>query len=402
MVSGLKRPIEFPLPRVLWSLLFGNFVIGTGVTVVLGTLSDLGQSLHVSVATAGQLISAGALLICLSAPLFAALVAGWDRRRLLALSMLWYGVLHALCAVMPDFASLLPVRVLTMISPAIFTPQAAACVGLLVPEQQRGRAITFIFLGWSVSSVIGMPLGALLGGLWGWRSAFLLVAVLGLISAVWVWRAMPSGIKPPALSRAAWYATLQSPALMMCLLVTGLYSAGQFVLFTYFAPYYKATLNITPVQLSLLLAWFGVFGLMGNVWMSRYIDRLGASRMVMTGVASMALSLAIWPWGTTLLLAGLVSVPWALGCFASNSAQQARLVGLAPALASGSIALNTSAMYAGQAVGAASGGLLITQGLMSQLHWAGLAGLLLAMGLSWWATRLAAQAQGHVAKGKIH
>lgn len=402
MVSGLKRPLELPLPRVLWSLLFGNFVIGTGVTVVLGTLSDLSQSLHVSVATAGQLISAGALLICLSAPLFAALVAGWDRRRLLALSMLWYGVLHALCAVMPDFASLLPVRVLTMISPAIFTPQAAACVGLLVPEQQRGRAITFVFLGWSVSSVIGMPLGALLGGLWGWRSAFSLVAVLGLISAVWVWRAMPSGIKPPALSRAAWYATLQSPALMLCIVVTVLSSAGQFVLFAYFAPYYKATLNITPVQLSLLLSWFGVFGLMGNVWMSRYIDRLGASRMVMTGVASMALSLAIWPWGTTLLLAGLVSVPWALGCFASNSAQQARLVGLAPALASGSIALNTSAMYAGQAVGAASGGLLITQGLMSQLHWAGLAGLLLAMGLSWWATRLAAQAQRRVAKGKIH
>lgn len=383
-----SQTAELPLPKVLWSLLFGNFVIGTGVMVVPGTLSDISHSLQVSVATAGQLISAGALLICLSAPLFAAVVAGWDRRRLLALSMLWYGVLHALCAAMPDFASLLPVRVLTMISPAIFTPQAAACVGLLVPEQQRGRAITFVFLGWSVASVVGMPLGALLGGLWGWRSAFLLVAVLGLISAAWVWRVMPNGVKPPALSRAAWRATLQSPALMMCILVTVLYSAGQFVLFAYFSPYYKAVLNITPVQLSLLFAWFGAFGLLGNVWMSRNIDRLGASRMVMTGVASMALSLAIWPLGATLLLAGLVSVPWALGCFASNSAQQARLVGLAPALASGSIALNTSAMYAGQAVGAASGGWFIAQGHMFDLHWVGLAGLLLAMGMSWWATQL--------------
>lgn len=382
---------ELPLPRVLWSLLFGNFVIGTGVMVVPGTLSDISHSLQVSVATAGQLVSAGALLICLCAPLFAALVAGWDRRRLLALSMLWYSALHGLCALMPDFASLLPVRVLTMISPAIFTPQAAACVGLLVPEQQRGRAITFVFLGWSVSSVVGMPLGALLGGLWGWRSAFLLVAVLGLISAAWVWRVMPNGVKPPALSRSAWRATLQSPALMMCIVVTVLYSAGQFVLFAYFAPYYKAALNITPIQLSLLLAWFGAFGLLGNVWMSRHIDRLGASRMVMTGVASMALSLAIWPLGTTLLLAGLVSVPWALGCFASNSAQQARLVGLAPALASGSIALNTSAMYAGQAVGAASGGWFIAQGHMFDLHWVGFAGLLLAMAMSWWATQLTRQ-----------
>ena len=388
MTNTSPQTAELPLPKVLWSLLFGNFVIGTGVMVVPGTLSDISHSLQISVATAGQLISAGALLICLSAPLFAALVAGWDRRRLLALSMLWYGALHGLCALMPDFASLLPVRVLTMISPAIFTPQAAACVGLLVPEQQRGRAITFVFLGWSVASVVGMPLGALLGGLWGWRSAFWLVAVLGLMSAVWVWRVMPNAVKPPALSRAAWRATLQSPALMMCILVTVLYSAGQFVLFAYFAPYYKAALSITPIQLSLLFMWFGAFGLLGNVWMSRHIDRLGASRMVMIGVASMALSLAIWPLGTTLLLAGLVSVPWGLGCFASNSAQQARLVSLAPALASGSIALNTSAMYAGQAAGAASGGWFIAQGHMYNLHWVGLAGLLLAMAMSWWATQL--------------
>jgi predicted MFS family arabinose efflux permease len=81
---------------------------------------------------AGQLISAGALLMCLGAPLFAAIVAGWDRRRLLALSMLWFGALHLACTLMPTFATLLPMRVLAVISPAIFTPQAAACVGLLV------------------------------------------------------------------------------------------------------------------------------------------------------------------------------------------------------------------------------------------------------------------------------
>jgi predicted MFS family arabinose efflux permease len=68
------------MPGVLWALLFGNFVIGTGVMVVPGTLNEISTSLQVSVATAGQLISAGALLMCLGAPLCAAVVAGWDRR----------------------------------------------------------------------------------------------------------------------------------------------------------------------------------------------------------------------------------------------------------------------------------------------------------------------------------
>jgi predicted MFS family arabinose efflux permease len=384
-----QNVVQQPLPKVLWALLFGNFVIGTGVMVVPGTLNVISQSMNVSVAVTGQLISAGALLMCIGAPLFASVVAGWDRRRLLALSMLWYAIFHAICAVMPDFASLLVVRVVTMISPAIFTPQAAACIGLLVPEQQRGRAITFVFLGWSVASVVGMPLGAYLGGTLGWRSAFGLVAVLSIISAAWVWRAMPNGVKPPALSRAAWAATLQSPALMTCVLVTTLYAAGQFVIFAYLAPYYKATLNISAFELSALFMWFGIFGLLGNMWMSRHVDRLGAPRMVWMGLCGMILSLLIWPLGTTLLLAAMVMLPWALGGFATNSAQQARLVGLAPALASGSVSLNTSAMYAGQALGAALGGLLISAGQMNDLHWYGLVGLLLALIASQWATHLA-------------
>ncbi|MCE3272479.1 MAG: transporter [Ramlibacter sp.] len=385
-------PSSKPMPAVLWPLLFGNFVIGTGVMTVPGTLNEISGSLDVSVATAGQLISAGAVLMCVGAPLCAALVAGWDRRRLLALAMAWYALLHLACALAPDFAWLLPLRVLALISPAIFTPQAASCVGLLVPPDMRGRAITFIFVGWSVASVLGMPLAAFVGGTLGWRAAFAVVALLSVASAAWVWRSMPDGVKPPALSKAAWSETFRSPALMTCVSVTVLFAAGQFVLFSYFAPYFKTKLAITPGALSLFFMWFGAFGLLGNMLMSRHIDRIGAPRSVMIGVGLMAASMAAFPLGTTLWLAALVCVPWALGCFSSNSAQQARLVGIAPPLAAASVALNSSAMYAGQAIGAASGGWLISRGGMDWLHWAGLAGLLASMAASALATHYARRA----------
>ncbi len=381
------------LPAVLWPLLFGNLVIGTGVMVVPGTLNEISASLQVPTATAGLLISAAAVVMCLGAPLFAALVAGWDRRRLLAACMVWYGALHLVSATMPSFGALLPVRMLAVISPAIFTPQAAACVGLLVPAALHGRAITFVFLGWSVASVLGLPLASLIGGTLGWRAAFAAVGLLSLLSAVWVWKAMPDGVKPPALSRSAWSQTLRSGPLMLCVLVTVLYSAGQFVLFSYFAPYFKISHSASPLDLSLFFAWFGLFGFLGNMWMSRHIDRLGASRSVNLGIASMALSLALWPLGMNLVLAGMVAIPWALGCFASNSAQQARLAGIAPTLASASIALNSSAMYAGQAIGAASGAWLIADDKMQSLNWYGLGGLLLALAASIAATRLIRRSQ---------
>lgn len=381
-----QAPASAPLPRSLWALMLGNFVIGTGVMAVPGTLNDISTSLQVSIPQAGQLITAAAILMGVGAPVFASLVAGWDRRRLLTLSLLWYAVFMAISALAPSYGVLLPLRVLAVIPPAIFTPQAAACVGLLVPEQQRGKAITFVFLGWSVASVLGMPLSAWIGGVLGWRWAFGLVAASALASAAWVWRAMPDGIRPATLSRLAWGQTLGSPALMLAVSVTLLSAFGQFTLFSYFAPYHQQVLGLSATALSLLFLWFGAFGLAGNVLVSRRIDRLGAPRAVFITLGGMALSLLVWPLGTSaVVLQMLVLVPWALGCFSANSAQQARLVHMAPALAPATVALNTSAIYGGQALGAALGGALIAHGQMLRLHGYGLVLMLAAMAVSVWA-----------------
>lgn len=378
-----RRPDTAALPRSLWALMVGNFVIGTGVMAVPGTLNDISASLHVSIPQAGLLITAAAIVMGVGAPLFATLVAGWDRRRLLTLSLLWYALFMGISALAPSYGWLLPLRVLAVIPPAIFTPQAAACIGLLVPDAQRGKAITFVFLGWSVASVLGMPLSAWIGGLFGWRWAFGLVAVLALVVSGWVWRAMPDGVRPAALSRQAWAQALGSPVLMMAVGVTLLSSFGQFTLFSYFAPYHQQVLGLSAGQLALLFLWFGAFGLTGNVLVSRRIDRLGPPRAVFITLGGMALSLLIWPLGAQALwLQALVLVPWALGCFSANSAQQARLVHMAPALAPATVALNTSAIYGGQALGSALGGALIAQSLMERLHWFGLVLMLAAMALS--------------------
>ncbi|MET3494848.1 MFS transporter [Variovorax boronicumulans] len=366
----------------LWALLAGNFVIGTGVMVVPGTLNEISASLSVTVATAGQLITAAAVVMCLGAPLLAAVVAGWDRRLLLALTLLWYAAGHALAAWMPSFGALLPVRMLTVIAPAIFTPQAAACAGMLVPPEHRGRAVTFVFLGWSMASVLGLPIGAMIGGHLGWRMAFMAVAALSIVSAASIWLTLPTGIRPAALTAAAWSRVLRSPVLMGIVSVTALQGAGQFVLFSYFGPILKQSFGADPTTLSLMWALFGAFGLMGNMVVSRYIDRIGAGRMVLLTTVLIALSLFLWPFASTIAWLAVVLVPWGLGCFATNSAQQARLVGLAPALASGSVALNSSGIYIGQAVGAGLGGWLLANDAAPWMSRVGLALLLVAIGLS--------------------
>ncbi|MEN9842721.1 MAG: hypothetical protein RLZZ612_550 [Pseudomonadota bacterium] len=382
--AHLKR---LALRRALWALLMGNFVVGTGVMVVPGTLNDLSQSLGVSITQAGLLITAGAILMGIGAPVFASVVAGWDRRRLLSAALVWYGMGLLACAMAADYSILLPLRVLTMVSPAIFTPQAAASVGLMVKPEQRGQAVTFVFLGWSVASVLGMPLSAWIGGLWGWRWAFAGVGLLALLCAAWVWRVMPNGVRPVALSRQAWKQAVQHLPLMLTVGVTLLSAFGQFALFSYFSPYFKQVLAADANTLSLLFLWFGAFGLAGNMLISRHIDRLGADHAVALTLGLIALSLLLWPYFSSVWTAALVLVPWALGCFAANSAQQARLVQLSPALAPATVALNTSAMYGGQALGSALGGWLIAQGHLLQLHKLGFTLVLAAIAMSFWAAQ---------------
>jgi len=375
----LKQPA---LPVALWALLAGNFVIGTGVMVVPGTLNELSSSLQVSAATAGQLITAAAAVMCVGAPLLAAVVAGWDRRVLLTCTLLWYACGHLVAALMPTFGALLPVRMLTVIAPAIFTAQAAACAGLLVPSEQRGRAVTFVFLGWSMASVLGLPLGALIGGHFGWRTAFAAITLLSLVSAGWIWLKMPSGVRPAALSRDAWGRVFKSPLLMGVVCVTALQGSGQFVLFSYFAPILKERLGADATQLGLIWAWFGACGVVGNMLVSRYVDRLGASRMVLLTTALIALSLLLWPLGVSLAWLAVLITPWGLGCFATNSAQQARLVSMSPELAPGSVALNSSGIYIGQAIGAGVGGWLLANGAIGWMNWVGFATVLAAVAVS--------------------
>ena len=381
------------LARARHALMAGNFAIGCGVMVVAGSLNDLVTSLGVSVAVGGQLISVAAVCMALGAPLLAAALSRWDRRSLLALAMAWYTLWHAVCALMPSYATLLPPRTLAVLGAAGFTPQAAAAVTALAPPAERGRAIAFIFLGWSVSSVVGLPLMAWVAETLGWRWAFALVALLSAVTGVWVWRALPAGIRTQALSRHDWKLALTHPLLIGVVAVTALSAAGQFTVFSYFAPYYRQVLGASPAQVSLLFLWFGAFGLAGNMLVGRGIDRLGAARFATWMVAAMALSLALWPLAVGVASMALVLVPWALGCFSANSAQQARLGASAPGLAGASMALNTSAIYVGQAAGSAGGGAWLATVGFAGLNGIALAWMLLAVGLSVWLGRRAATGQ---------
>ncbi len=383
---------ERTVARSRWALLGGNFAIACGVMAPSGVMNDLVDSLHVTAALAGQLITIGAILLALGAPLLAARVAGSDRRRLLTLWLLWYAVGHALASLAPDFTTLAIVRTVTLLGAAVFTPQAGAAIAVMTRPEARGHAITFVFLGWAVASVLGLPMHAYVAETFGWRVALGIVAGMSALAAAWVWYALPNGVRPAPLSGAQWRTVFTDRVLMAVVLVTALAGAAQFTLFSYMAPYMRQVLASTPAQIAAVFGVFGVVGLTASVIVSRVIDRFGAARMVALLLVLMAVSFALWPFAHHVVWLALAIVPWSVGCFAAQSAQHARLTSMAPALAPASMALNSAAIYVGQAIGAVTGGAMLAIAGFSLLSWAALTWMVLAIALSQWAAARQASA----------
>ena len=157
--------------------------------------------------------------------------------------------------------------------------------------------------------------------------------------------------------------------IVLLLLITTLQMSGQFVVFTFMGPLLTKLTDASADAVALVFGLYGIFGFIGIAIATRIVDSWGAYK---TSVLSTSLVLAgITGWalgaGNFTIMAAAVAV-WGLGFASTNSMQQVRLVGAAPALGAASVSLNTSALYIGQAIGSAAGGVLFARDL---LHGAG-------------------------------
>ena len=337
-------------------LCFGNFIIGTGTLIVPGMLPALARGLGVNVPVAAQLITAFAFTVCVTAPPLAALTSRFDRRALLVAVQLLFAAGHLASAFATNLHELLVLRVLSSVGAALFTAQAASTAALLVPTERRGGAIAFVFVGWSIASVVGMPLGAYVSETVGWPAGFVIVGLGALVAAAALRITIPRGLKIAPIGRAMWASLFGSRKLMLAVAVTAIQAAAQFTVLSFLVPSFKTLFNASPETISILLVAFGVTGVAGNIIGARMVDRIGAAQVTLLGLISMLASHVLWLFvpGSWLLLFVFLLL-WGVGCFSTNSAQQARLVMLSPPHAPVSVAMNSSAMYFGQAVGTAAG-----------------------------------------------
>lgn len=362
------------------ALMLGNIATGCSILAPAGMLIELAADLDITVHTAGLLVTFGAIILCIGSPLTAWLTSRIERRALLAFTLAVLALGNIASAFAPDYAALLAIRLVTLAVGALYTPQAAGTAALIVPAEKRGGTIAYVFLGWSLAAAVGLPLITFLTSHYGWRAAYggiSIIAVASLLSLLW---RLPKGLVGTPVDLKTWTGLARNPVIVTLLGITTLLTSGQFAVFTYMGPLLSKLTHVGPDAVGLVFGIYGVCGFIGLVIISNIVDSWGPLKasvlsvgLVLAGVAGWALSAGFYS-----LTAAAVAI-WGLGFASSNSMQQVRLVAAAPPLASASVALNTSFLYVGQAIGSAIGGLLYAHERLYGVGYAGAAFVALAL-----------------------
>ena len=362
------------LNSLLW-LTLGAFAIGTEGFMIAGLLPALARDLNVGLPAAGQLVTAFSLAYAIGAPVMAVLTAHLERRRLLAFAMAGFSIANLLAAVAPGYAGLLAARLLLALSAASFMPAASGYAAALGGPERRGRALSMVTNGLTLAIIAGVPLGVLIGQGFGWRATFLGVAVLASLSLLGIIVRLPS--QPPGITASLGerLALTKRPDMLAVLATTVLTVASTFTVYTYLGVFLADVAGIGPRGLALVLLGFGLASAVGARLGGTMADRWGARHTVIVGCGLTLLAYLILSLGAALgparaMLALLPAILlWGLASWGLITAQQVRLVALAPGLAAVSLSLNSSAIYLGSATGAAVGALVIADVGMGRLGW---------------------------------
>lgn len=347
----------------LLALAFGAFGIGVTEFSPMGMLPIIANDLAVSIPTAGMLISAYAFGVLIGAPFMTLVFANMSRRNLLLLSMAIFTVGNLISAMADSYNMLLFGRIVTSFNHGAFFGVGAIVAMSIVPVEKRAGAVAAMFSGLTIATIGGVPLAAYIGELIGWRPAFYVMAVIGVITMIALRLSLPPLVNEQKANVRDELRVLSKGPVLAALLLTVVSSSAMFTVFTYIVPILQDETLASTVFVTSMLVLYGVGLAVGNYLGGRYADR-SLDRTLIVSLMSVIVLLLIF---TVAISSKLVVVPliflWGIASFAlvpplqSLVVQEARE---APNLAS---AMNIGAFNLGNALGAMLGAGVINAGL---------------------------------------
>lgn len=357
--------------RAELAMALGGFGIGTGEFVIMGLLPDIANAASVSVPSAGYAISAYALGVVVGAPIIAVLAARCRRHVLLTILMAWFAMGNLASALATGLPALVGARFLAGLPHGAYFGIASLVAASLVAPERRAQAVGRMMLGLTGATVAGVPLATGLGQWLGWRAAFVLVALIGVLASGSILAFVPRRPADRQASPLRELGALRRPQVLLTLGIGSVGLGGLFCVFSYITPTMTQVAGLSERLMPAVLAVFGVGMVSGNLLGARLADRallrtIGGvliwNIVVMGAFTFTAVNPFLALINVLLIGHGVALVP----------ALQIRLMDVAEDAQTLAASLNHSAFNIANALGAWLGGLAIHAGLgWSSTGWVG-------------------------------
>ncbi|OMI24531.1 MFS transporter [Bacillus haynesii] len=344
----------------LYLLGLGAFLTGTAELVVAGILNIIANDLNISIALAGQLITAYSLAFAIGTPILVSLTSRMERKKLIIISLIVFIIGSLISYISSGYFILMVSRIILGLSAGVYQVVALSSAAKLVPAEKVGSAIGIIALGFGSAIALGVPIGVAISNLWSWPVIFIILGVFSLLILLGLIRLLPKiegDARVPFLKQ---FSVLSNPIIVSGFLATLFMTTSNSIMLTYITPFLQNILHLTPSKISWMMLVFGVCSVIGSRYGGAGVDKWGTTKIISFSLLISSISLAFLPLLSTLMVIGLLLLSiWMFSIFVTGTAIQTYFIQEAPRSTNLVLSLNTSFVHLGTAVGAAAGGLIV-------------------------------------------
>lgn len=353
--------------KKIWILTLGMFALGMDTYIVAGLLPDMGKSFNKSSSEIGQGVTVFTLFFALSAPIFSTILARYYVKNILLLALLTFGLANLITMLSPNYSIYILSRCLAGLGAGLFSPMAVSSGGHLVSQKNKGKALAFIVGGMSVGTVIGVPLGLQLANLINWRFAIGVIVIVSIVAFISIYFLLPNFKMPAAPSLKDRFSLFIDPHVLRVVSVTVCAAIASLGLYTYLSQVISEAFS--SHYITLFLTTWGIGGLLGSFGVGLVIDKFKNTQTLMLIIlVILSISIVLIPTLIKIPILGFIPfILWGAMGWATQAPQQHILLKRHSEHGSASVALNSSLNYLGSAIGAALGGLLLSQGVSTSI-----------------------------------
>lgn len=269
------------------------FMLGCNEFMVVGVLSDIARSYHVPLSTVGFLVTAFAGVYAISTPIITTLTSNWNRYKLLMLLMTVFFIGNTLTAMAPTLGWLLFARIITAAVAGTIISLINLLVSIITPMDKRPMVLAWVGAGFSIASVIGVPLGTTIATLLSWHDSFWIISGLTLIVfalLAWLTPRNTPQVKGSILEQLA---LLKNHRVLLGIGITVAVLSLQYTFYTYVRPLITTVMSFSLTSLNWLLLLLGVMSIIGNEIAGIVASHNGVQKLPIVFILMTILSLVL-------------------------------------------------------------------------------------------------------------